>query len=123
MLVKGTCKFCKQVFMVSEEDPDYISGGRNLDKIATLRCTCEESRDYQYREAQKERAYDNIDLAFNDYTTMKDALRAAVQGMVDQKLLSVTMKNGEGVTGKLTVTSKGTIKVSKTVSKKVEFDE
>lgn len=122
-MTRGTCKYCGQVFMVDEEDPDYIKGMRSADVVASLRCTCEGAREFSYREEQKEKAYDNIDLAFDEYETMRDALKAAVQGMVDKKFSNITIKNADGVTGKLTVTGKGTIRVSKTVSKKVEFDE
>ena len=34
-----------------------------------------------------------------------------------------TIKNDQGVTGKMTVGAKGNIKVSRTISKKVEYDE
>ena len=54
---------------------------------------------------------------------MRDTLKAAVQGMVEKKFVTITIKNSDGVTGKLSVTGKGTIRVSKTVQKKVEFDE
>ncbi len=122
-MVGGKCNYCGQVFMVDEEDPDYITGGRCVDRIATLRCNCEGARIFSYREEQKEKAYDNIDLAFNEYEVMRDTLKAAVQGMVEKKFASITIKNSDGVTGKLSVTGKGTIRVSKTVQKKVEFDE
>lgn len=123
MLAKGACKFCNQIYMVDEEDPDYIAGERNLEKVATMRCTCEASRLYQFRENQKDKAYDNIDLAFNDYESLKNILRAAVNSMVDSGVVSITIKNDQGVTGKMTVGAKGNIKVSRTISKKVEYDE
>lgn len=122
-MVGGKCTYCGQVFMVDEEDPDYITGGRCVDRIATLRCNCEGARVFAYREEQKEKANDNIDLAFNEYESMRDTLKAAVQGMVEKKFASITIKNSDGVTGKLSITGKGTIRVSKTVQKKVEFDE
>ena len=122
-MVGGKCNYCGQVFMVDEEDPDYITGGRCVDRIATLRCNCEGARIFSYREEQKEKANDNIDLAFNEYESMRDTLKAAVQGMVEKKFASITIKNSDGVTGKLSVTGKGTIRVSKTVQKKVELDE
>jgi hypothetical protein len=87
-------------------------------------CNCEGAKRARKIAQSVEQANDNIDLEF--YKTSQAAaeiLKAAAKPIGLGKIASVTVDIGNGVKGIVKATNKGTIRVTKTVTKKVEHDE
>lgn len=114
----GSCKFCKQAAMrkvLSEWSQEEI------DELATETCECIDARIYAHKKSQKERAHSRIDLLFgaeNKAVTVPDAavdlLHKAVYPICEGFITAITVDIGNGVKGKINITSKGIVKVART---------
>ena len=86
-----------------------------------ITCECVDARIYAHKKGQKERANARIDLLFgkdNKSVTVPDAavdlLHKAVYPVCEGFIQSMTVDIGNGVKGKINITSKGIIKVART---------
>lgn len=114
----GSCKFCGQVATRKALEE---WGQEDIDELATETCECLDARIYAYKKGQKERANARIDLLFgkeNKSVTVPDAavdlLHKAVYPVCEGFIQSMTVDIGNGVKGKINITSKGIIKVART---------
>jgi hypothetical protein len=117
-MVKAQCPHCGQYVMVELEVDE------TEEQAAERVCNCEGAQRARKIAQSMEQANDNIDLEF--YKTSEAAaeiLKAAVRPVGLGKVASVTVDTGNGVKGIIKATNKGTIRVSKVETKKVEHDE
>lgn len=120
MLVNtGKCKYCNQIRMFSTDVEE-----EDAEKEATLECDCNGAKIFKQAEARREKAKDNIELAI--YKIDEEVCEYAKKcvPLVDRgRIAKITVDLGTGI--KLTVlkTNKGTIKVTKKISKDVIYDE
>lgn len=116
--VTGSCKFCGQV--ATRKALEEWSQ-EEIDELATETCECVDARIYAQKKGQKERANARIDLLFgkdNKSVTVPDAavdlLHKAVYPVCEGFIQSITVDIGNGVKGKINITSKGIVKVART---------
>lgn len=114
----GSCKFCGQV--ATRKALEEWSQ-EEIDELATETCECADARIYAHKKEQKERANARVDLLFgkgNESVTVPDAaadlLHKAVYPVCEGFVQSVTVDIGNGVKGKINITSKGNVKVART---------
>ncbi len=116
--VTGICKFCGQMATrkVLEE-----WGQEEIDELATETCECADARLYAHKKGQKERADARITLLFGKENksvtvpdTAVDLLHKAVYPVCEGFIQSITVDIGDGVKGKINITSKGIVKVART---------
>lgn len=113
------CPFCKQIVMLASETDD-----EDAEERAKELCTCDGAKSYQKRKKRIERACGNIELEFEEhYPETSELLKAAVNFIAYNKIAKITIDTGHGIKGTVGITSKGSIKVTKSISKKVEHDE
>lgn len=109
----GVCRFCKQSVMIHE---DYLEKWPKLtdDEIATKVCGCEESVEQNVRDD----AYSAINTMFSgekDENT-RMLLVAAVDAICDDAIESSSFKAAGGIKIAVKKTSKGKIRIDKTIT-------
>lgn len=106
----GSCRFCGQMATckVLEE-----WNREEIDELATETCECVDARIYARKKEQKERANARVDLLFgkeNKSITVPDSavdlLHKAVCPICEGFIQSITVDVGNGVKGKINITSK-----------------
>lgn len=92
-----------------------------IDELATETCECVNARIYTHKKSQKERAHNKIDLLFGENNTTVivpdaavDLLHKAVYPICKGFITAITVDIGNGVKGKINITSKGNVKVART---------
>ena len=114
----GTCRFCKQqrtVEILQEWNKHEI------DEAATELCDCNEATTYTYRKKRAEQANTKIKELFgedNGEVTVSakvvNILYEAVIPICEELAAAVSIDVGNGVKAKISMTQKGTIKVTRT---------
>ena len=117
----GYCSACGQAKQFQ------TSGGVKQDLLnewATEECKCEEGKERRQMKKSHEKAIKNIDKLFGERfpetaQILKDALEFVIMDVID----SITIKTGYGVDAKLSITSKGKVKVESKQTHKVLLEE
>lgn len=122
----GTCRFCGQT--ASSKALEEWSQ-EEIDELTCELCGCAEAKAYAYKKRQKERAREKIELLFgksNGEVIVPNAavelLHAAVVPVCEGIINSITADIGDGVKGKISITSKGAIKVERTKTDKSTYE-
>lgn len=121
IIQEGACKFCGQMTKV-----ETMIGWTNdeCNELATELCTCFEAGIYTRKKGQKERAHNRIESLFETCQgkgLCEDSIRVlhmAADLLAESEAQSVSLDDGSGTKAKLSITSKGNIKVERTDSKK-----
>ena len=117
----GTCKYCGQIYHM---DTVGQCTEEQLNDWATGMCDCSGAKMEKRRATTAEKARNNIEQLFRDnYPDTADLLRMAVGSVVKNIIAGITVDTGHGIKGKVTLTSKGKIKVEQIVSKKTSLEE
>lgn len=109
----GVCKFCKQGALIHN---DYLERWPEwtLDEIATKVCSCEEAKKQNIRDD----AYSAINTMFsgeNDDNT-RILLVGVVDAICDEAIESSSFKAAGGIKISVKLTSKGKIRIDKTIT-------
>ena len=115
----GKCRYCNQITYLEKQMSEA-----EAEETATQQCNCLEGKDYRRRVVRIKKTNDNIDLAFmENFPQTAELLRAAVSAIMDGKIIKMSVDTGMGIKGSISMTSKGSLKVEKTASKKVAYEE
>lgn len=118
----GACRFCGQLKKV-----ETMVGWTHdqCDELATETCGCIDSCTYARKKGQKERAHMKINMLFVDTKDNEpldqaavELVREAAELVAEGKIKSCMLDNGNGCKAKLSITSKGNIKVERTDTEK-----
>ena len=63
MKESGACRFCGQL-MALEYEKDIILTAEELNETATLKCSCDEAKEFQFKYGQRIKAKNRIDKLF-----------------------------------------------------------
>lgn len=114
----GACKFCGQAAARKALEE---WGQEEIDELVTETCECFDAGIYSLKKGREERANVRIELLFgegNQSVVVPDAavslLHGAVHPICEGLIKSITVDIGDGVKGKINITSKGSIKVERT---------
>ena len=121
VIVNGTCRFCGQA-TTRKALPEWTQEENN--ELATEFCDCFEAERYTHKKNQTERAYEKIDTLFVEDETapvpvdesVVTLLREAVSPMCENFIQSISIDTGKVIKGKLSLTAKGKIKVSRIIT-------
>lgn len=113
----GSCRFCGQMAQIETLLP---WPQEKLDEAATEMCKCGAAQNYASRKKRMEKAKRTIERQFGKYLpeTAVGLLKTAVELIGEDQIDSLTLDAGNGLKGKISMTSKGNIKVEKTETRK-----
>ena len=114
----GTCKFCGQAFMIETLG---MTSSEDLDERATEKCDCNESKQYINRRDRKKKACAKIEELFGEEGTITEILKANLDNMLDYKIATISIDE-TGYKAKMQMTSKGKIKIEKSISRKATME-
>ena len=110
----GECPFCGQFVSVEVEAPWTEE---ELKDAAAMACECQEANQYRIRKKRKERAHSKINELFQeDCWGLIGLLDAAVELILMDHLDKITLDTSDGIKAKVSVNSKGNIKVERSVT-------
>ena len=116
----GACVHCGQIFQMQTAGN---CADEQLDKWATEQCDCVGARLERKAVESEEKAKENIEKFFREQCPeAADLMKMAVRPVREQKIASVTVDTGFGTKGSVKLTSKGSIKVEKSISKKTSLE-
>lgn len=131
---QGCCIFCGQIYQLTYErdiEPhtlNKIDGYNSLDDeynhIATMHCSCNDARHYQHIYNSRLRARENIDKLFTEDTcaAQKELLKEIADFIAGSKVKRCSMVLGDNIKASLSMTTKGSIKVKRTVVNEAELE-
>lgn len=119
----GECRFCGQSKLLHLAAP---WDEEKCNEAATEMCDCEEARDYTKGKQREENAIKAISTAYGEDAPVPlpqfvSLLQPAVKPLVTGKIDSITVEL-YGIKAKLTMTSKGKVKLSKTATDKAAVE-
>ena len=113
----GSCRFCGQMAQIETLLP---WPQEKLDEAATELCGCAAAQNYASRKKRMEKAKCTVERQFGKYLpkTAVELLKTAVELIEEDQIDSLTLDVGNGLKGKISMTSKGNIKIEKTETRK-----
>lgn len=119
----GACRFCGQTRMFHTIFPWNED---ECNEAATELCDCPDAKDYTNGKRREEKATNAIVAAYGDNAPVPlpqfvTLLQPAVKPLVTGKIDSITVECN-GIKAKLTMTSKGKVKLSKTITDKAAVE-
>lgn len=125
----GACKFCGQYYSL-EYERDIVLTTEELNETATLKCNCDEAKEFQFKHGQKIKAKNRINKLFGNKAAEKEVdqsivetLHAAVEMLIKYTINSISIDIGHGIKAKLSMTAKGLIKVERNETVNYKFEE
>lgn len=115
----GCCPYCGQIYQF-ETSGDCRED--QLNQMAADKCDCYEAQAYRKRENKKKKAIRDIENLFGKYDEACNTLKGAVPLLIEEKILSISFKIDGNVSGKISCTNKGNIKVEKKTKQKVSLE-
>lgn len=116
----GACLFCGQMGQIETLIPWEQE---KVNEAVTELCDCYGAKEYARKKGQKERACKAIEEQFGQQAEETDEpirklLKDIVELLVEEKLDSASLDIGNGLKAKLSITSKGYIKVERQKTEK-----
>lgn len=118
----GACIFCGQLMPFETMG---LTREDDLNEFATEKCDCTEAKIYVKRKKSLEGAKEKIQQLFGKESYGEAAveiLNKAADSIFNRKIDNLTINIGNGCQGKVSQTSKGNIKVERTDTKKVSYE-
>lgn len=118
---QGGCKFCGQITAL-EVPSDWTAEMCN--ELATELCGCLDAEIYTRKKRQKEKAVEAIEEQFGDKAEEKadeeviGLLASIAELVIENQLNSGTLDMGNGRKAKIAITTKGLVKVERTMTEK-----
>lgn len=112
---QACCSYCGQMQIISAGEG---MKGEELNKLATMQCTCEEALAFQKVEQKKTYAEANIKQLFaEDGKAFTDVMIAAAGSLASKSIKKMTLVNQQGIRATLTA-KENTIKIERTFTDK-----
>lgn len=117
----GYCNSCGQARQFQ------TSGGveqSQLNEWATDECRCAAGEEQRRIKQSEKKALRNIDNLFGtEFPETAHILKTALPYIIDDSIASITIKTGYEIDAKVSITSKGKVKVEKKENKKISLTE
>lgn len=122
--ILGACRFCGQTKTIHPLSP-YMTD-EEADAIATEECDCKSAQAYRDKEGKRKRGKAAVEMKFGsgeygERNVSEDTLcflKAAVDLVLEEHIENVQVKISPTMTAKITMTSKGNVKLEKTKTTK-----
>ena len=121
---QGSCRYCGQI--VSFETIGLASLDK-LDEWASEKCDCTSAKHFAQRKKSLEGAKENINKFFGSIPVkgqvVTELMNIAADALYEDKIGSLTINIGNGCNGKISQNSKGKIKVERTDTQTVKYEQ
>lgn len=127
----GTCRHCKQIRIITDQDLEYIKEvygedyeptQETLDALATSKCECDDAKREQHIEEIKRATNANIGMLFEeDFPDEAELLCRITEYMVAGKISKVSLQLRHNTKATMSKNLQGEIKVQKVVTDKDEL--
>ncbi len=120
------CRFCGQ-YRKAEVIKDW--GLTDLDEIGVESCSCSEAQEYTSRKYRRERAFKKAGKMFGENSsqsvkeTVQHMIYEAIELADKEEIKKVTIEVEKGLKASVQLTSKGAIKVERSRTEKIMFEE
>ena len=111
----GTCMYCGQERMVEAEENETFEA---ICVKASMECTCDGAEKAREEREKIEWANRDISVLFDSDTAAGKLLLASVENVFRGEIKSIQIDVGDGVKGKISLTTDGKIKVERTETNK-----
>ena len=109
----GTCRFCRQMMKIQIQG---MATQDHLDQMATDKCTCEDAKAARIRKQSKDYADGEEKKMYEEKMPgVANLLLNAIDMVYTEKINDATVNVDDITKIKISVTSKGKIKVEKTI--------
>lgn len=115
----GACPFCGQTYQM---ETSGMCTDEQLNRMAVEKCDCCDAMKFKKKDRKKKNAYQDIENLFGEFGEVRDIFGQVVNLIVEDQITSVTIKINGNVTGKISCTSKGNIKVEKEMKQKIALE-
>lgn len=125
VIMTGACRFCGQIAQV---DAPPIWPEDMVNELATELCECNKATTYANMKKRREKAHEKIVLLFGEKASSpvndnaEKLLHMAVDTAIDYDIESMTIDIGDGTKGKISCTTKGSIKIERRESSKNAYE-
>lgn len=120
----GACKYCGQIYQF---ETIGLSKETDLDEWAVENCDCAEAQYHTQKKKSLEVAKKNISKFFEKIPEAGEVavtiLNTAADAIDEDKIASLSINLGNGCKGKISQNSKGKIKVERTDTKTVKYEQ
>lgn len=120
---RGSCIFCNQIMSF---ETSGLAREEDLNEWATEKCDCSKAKSYSKRKKSLAGAKEKIQQLFgnsNSGTDVVQLFELGVDAIFNCKIEDFTINIGNGCKGKVSQNSKGNIKVERTDTRKVKFEQ
>lgn len=119
----GACTFCGQIYQF---ETSGLAKEEDLNTWAVEKCDCSQAKDFIKKKKELEKAKEKIqqmlgsDIAGDVITRLLDM---AVDSISEDKIDDMTINVGNGCKAKVSQNSKGCIKVERTDTRKLKYEQ
>lgn len=121
---QGACTYCGQIYAF---ETSGLAREDDLNGWATEKCDCPEATYHTERKKSLEGAKKNITKFFEKIPDSGEfivsVMNMAADALYEDKIYSLSIDTGLGIKGKISQNSKGKIKVERTDTKKVKYEQ
>lgn len=119
----GACRYCGQIAQI-EGLPEWDE--ETINEATAELCDCIEAKKYTKKKRQKENAREAIDKQFGQQAEENETelpvvelLETIADMVVEDHICTATIDIGDGLKAKISMTSKGYVKVERTKTEKI----
>lgn len=121
----GACRFCGQIMSF---ETSGLAKEDDLNEWAVEKCDCTAAKIYTKRKKSVNTAKERVNTFFSNISgpsgeTAIRLLNEAIDAIIQNEIEQITINIGDGCKGKVSTNSKGNIKVERTDTKKVKYEQ
>lgn len=117
---QGACIYCGQLWSF---ETIGLADGDKLDEWATEKCDCSAAKAQTQKKKSLKVAKEKIKQFFPGDNVTLDILDKATDAIYDDHIEDITINIGNGVKAKVSTNRKGNIKVERTVTTKLKYEQ
>lgn len=119
----GACKFCGQMYPI---ETSGLAREDDLNEWATEKCDCTRAMDYTKRKNSVAKAKEKIEQLFgasHGGEAIVFLLNTGLDAIIAENIDEISIDLGHGCKAKVSQNSKGNIKVERTDTRKVKYEQ
>ena len=134
---KGACIFCGQYTVLTDEEADLVEKEELpgavvvADRIATMKCSCKEAREFQKKKKRSVNAKAKIEDVFHAdlpeqlraRSECMEMLKGCIDLLIDGQISKVKVDMPLGIKASMSMSADGRIKIERSLTQKKKVSE